>query len=86
MIVANLKEEGDNSMYNINVVRYSRYKKGIIDLMELAENETALENWACVCKKYLRDDCMKGKITPDEYTRLRAFITKFYIERLVKIV
>ena len=73
-------------MYNINVVRYSGLKKTIMDVMKLAENETVLNNWACVCKKYLRDMCMQGKITPDEYTRLRAFITKYYIERLVKIV
>lgn len=72
-------------MYDINVVKYSRYKKGIMDLMDLAETDIALDNWSQVCKQILRDHATQDRLTADEYTRLRAFITKYYIKRLVTI-
>lgn len=73
-------------MLNIDIEKYSRYKKVIHVLMNECKTSFRLDLTKSTICEYLQTLALNGMVTADEYNRLRQYVSKEYLRRIFEDV
>lgn len=73
-------------MLNIDIEKYSRYKKVIHVLMNECKTSFRLDLTKSTICEYLQALALNDMLTADEYNRLRQYVSEEYLRRIFEDV
>ncbi len=73
-------------MLNIDIEKYSRYKKVIHVLINECKTSIRLEFTKSTICEYLQTLALNDMLTADEYNRLRQYVSEEYLRRIFEDV